>query len=403
MKRNLKSYTNFLNELLVLERFYFATKYSNEETENVINFIRNKKLKFAQETEFGLTVGKPSSFSVKKRARTTRRNTILEIIYVRIVSALEVLLVSLIRDIFILTKEPFKKQDIKHQFSQGELLSLDSTTSILNMIINKECRKLSSGGYNDIVKYYKRHFNIDIGSFHPGNRRMEEIHDRRHLLVHKLGRTDKAYRQKYNTTTTFVFINEEYLREMISDLRLFSTFLNNQLDYRLNNDFIKEITKESLSKKTRVVELSHPENYEFEFLSKDYEFWAGDEYCKSNSIVKKIEKVDLEKTKLEVCGESQVLKTFLRIIRKSCKRNGFEFKGKGILNNNKADGFSQKILDEDLILRIKSNLPEQPWEKGIHKIVAGKLNITNKICSSGIQQLIANGDFKMQIDGKIVG
>lgn len=402
MKRNLKSYTNFLNELLVLERFYFATKYSYEETENVINFIRNNKLKFAKETDFGLTVGKPNPFSVKKRARTTRRNIILEIIYVRIVSALEVLLVDLIRDVFILTKEPFKRQDIKHQFSQGELLSLDSTTSILNMIINKECRKLSSGGYNDIVKYYKRHFNIEIGSFHPGNKRMEEIHDRRHLLVHKLGKTDKAYRKKYNTTSTSVFINEEYLLETISDLRSFSSLLKNQLDYRLNNDFNKATKKESLSKKTRVIELHHPENYEFEFLSIDYEFWAGDEYCKSNSIIKKIEKVGLETTKLEVVGEVQVLKSFLRLIRRRCKKNGFEFKEKGLSNNNNNGGFSQKLLDEELILKIKSELPEQPWEKGIHKLIATKLNISNKISSSGIQQLIANGDFKMQIDGKIV-
>lgn len=359
-------------------------------------------MKFAQETEFGLTVDKPNPFSVKKRARTTRRNIILEIIYVRIVSALEVLLVDLIRDIFLITKDPFKRQDIKHQFSQGELLSLDSTTSILNMIINKECRKLSSGGYNDIVKYYKRHFNIDIGSFHPGNKRMEEIHDRRHLLVHKLGKTDKAYRKKYNATSTSVLINEEYLLEAISDLRTFSSLLKNQLDYRLNNDFTKTADKESKAKRTRIIELTHPENYEFEFLSKDYEFWAGDEFCKSNSIVKKIDRVNSETTKLEVCGDTQVLRAFVRLIRRRCKKNGFEFKEKKQPNNGLNVEYSQKLLDEDLILKIKNELPEQPWEKGIHKEVAKKLNISNKISSSGIQQLIANGDFKMQTDGKII-
>ena len=235
----MKAYSNFLNELLVLERFFFGTKYSFEETENLIAFIRANKLKFAQETDFGLTVSKPNPFSIKKRAKTTRRNIVLELIYVRIVSALEVFLVDLIRDIFILSKDPFKRQDIKHQFTQGELLSLESTTSILDMIINKECRKLSSGGYKDIVKYYKRNFSIDIGSFHPGNKRMEEIHDRRHLLVHKLGKTDKAYRQKYNTFNMSVYIKEDYLIETISDLRTFATLLKNQVDYRIKNDFEK--------------------------------------------------------------------------------------------------------------------------------------------------------------------
>lgn len=138
------------------------------------------------------------------------------------------------------------------------------------------------------------------------------------------------------------------------------------------------------------------------FYLKTMNFGAGDEYCKSNSILKKVDKVDSENTKIQVLGEAQVLRAFLRLIRRRCKKNSFEFKEKKQPNIDTNKEYSQKLLDEDLILKIKNELPEQPWETGIHKIIAKKLNISNKISSSGIQQLIANGDFKMQVDGKII-
>jgi len=278
---------------------------------------------------------------------------------------------------------------------------LESTTSIFDMIINKECRKLSSGGYKHILKYYKRNFNIDIGSFHPGNRQMEEIHERRHLLVHKLGKTDKAYRKKYNTTNMSVLIKEDYLLETISDLRTFATFLKNQVDYKIKNDFQKPKSSVNDDTNVRIIKLKHPENYEYDFFDSEYEFWAGDEFCKSKSLLNKIIKVDSENTIIEVKGSSLAIKRFLRLIRRKSRSNRFEYK-EVKKNNQNESNFSQQILDEELVEKIKSRLPEQPWEKSIHKLVAKELNISNKLCSIGIQQLIANGDFKMQIDGIII-
>ena len=155
-------------------------------------------------------------------------------------------------------------------------------------------------------------------------------------------------------------------------------------------------------KKIRVVELTHPEGFEFDFLNPNYEFWGGDEFCKAKSLLEKITQINALTTKIEVKGTQLVLKRYLRLIRRKCKSNGFNFQEIKQNGYNEKSTFSQRILDEELIEKIKNKLPKQPWEKGIHKLIAKELNISNKLCSIGIQQLIANGDYKMQIRGKII-
>ena len=72
--------------------------------------------------------------------------------------------------IFAATKIPFQnKNEIK--FSQSEILSI-SQEDLLEKIITKECRKLSSGGFDEIKKYYKKNFNTDISSISPGLMKM---------------------------------------------------------------------------------------------------------------------------------------------------------------------------------------------------------------------------------------
>jgi ssDNA-binding Zn-finger/Zn-ribbon topoisomerase 1/Tfp pilus assembly protein PilE len=58
-------------------------------------------------------------------------------------------------------------------------------------------------------------------------------------------------------------------------------------------------------------------------------------------------------------------------------------------------------LDEQLIERVRDELPKQPWPKGIHKIIATKLTLTHAVVYSAISELIRQGVFNPQIDGKL--
>ena len=58
-----------------------------------------------------------------------------------------------------------------------------------------------------------------------------------------------------------------------------------------------------------------------------------------------------------------------------------------------------KVLDESVIEKVKSEMPIQPWEKGISKAVAKKVGISNSDMHRAIKTLIARGVFKNQING----
>lgn len=46
---------------------------------------------------------------------------------------------------------------------------------------------------------------------------MQEYHDRRHLLVHRLGETDSQYRKKYNANTKSISISDDYIIGCMED------------------------------------------------------------------------------------------------------------------------------------------------------------------------------------------
>jgi predicted SprT family Zn-dependent metalloprotease len=58
-------------------------------------------------------------------------------------------------------------------------------------------------------------------------------------------------------------------------------------------------------------------------------------------------------------------------------------------------------LNEEIIQQVRNELPVQPWPKGTHKLVATKLNLTNREVFAAINELIKRGIFNPQIDGKL--
>lgn len=56
-------------------------------------------------------------------------------------------------------------------------------------------------------------------------------------------------------------------------------------------------------------------------------------------------------------------------------------------------------ISEELIQAVKSRLPEQPWEKHIHKTIAQELGASNSQVNKATQELIRRGDFYQQVDG----
>lgn len=66
-------------------------------------------------------------------------------------------------------------------------------------------------------------------------------------------------------------------------------------------------------------------------------------------------------------------------------------------SKSKKDKFSQDFLEE-----VKKVLPEQPWPKGVHFIVAEKMGISPKTSAIAIGELMNKNMVKRQKDGKII-
>lgn len=58
-------------------------------------------------------------------------------------------------------------------------------------------------------------------------------------------------------------------------------------------------------------------------------------------------------------------------------------------------------LSEEIIEKVKQNLPEQPWPSGTHQQIAANLNLPPKLITKAMDQLIKRGEALVQVNGKL--
>jgi hypothetical protein len=222
----LKAFSNCYKELEALKKFHISVDYAFNKTENLEDIEDHSTVSLIIQNSQSI-VERPITFGLKGKHAFTRRRALNEVVYVRVISILEVYLTDSLLDIFAESKTPFKSKN-EFKISQSELLSI-SQEDLFDRVISKECRKLSSGGFDIIVKYYKKNFHIDVSIMSPGLRKMQEYHDKRHLLVHRLGSTDEKYRRKYSTEELKIKIDNEYLDQAFSDIYSFVKEINRKI------------------------------------------------------------------------------------------------------------------------------------------------------------------------------
>jgi hypothetical protein len=399
----MKALQNLSQELYRLTAFHKATVYSYEQAELTINYKKKIKIPFDTETPEGLLVRNPVYFKITRSSKIEIRKNLNELVFVRLISALEVFLVDVVRDIFLVTKEPFKRNDLRLELNHAELLSIRSTAEISSKIINKECRKLTSAGYDDIVKYYKRHFEIDLNSFAPGKSKIDEYHDRRHLLVHRLGKTDSTFRQKYNYFKNSIDIGEDYLFQCITEFKDFAQLVSAQVGYYIQNILpIVERKNEGIERRVKIEVKSCNEMPEF--FDDNFEFWVDDEFRMLRDIIHRRENHSDCDFDITVAGTAREVKSYLKVVRRNSRKIKFHINeiNEFYRVDKNESGKLIKLLDAEMLDKVKCELPSQPWPKGIHKVVATKLGTTNKLVSIAIQQLIGNKVFRPQVDGVVL-
>lgn len=292
-----------------------------------------------------------------------------ELLYIRVVSALEVFLVQSVRDIFKQTTLPFRSDNKKVELNHSQILEFTNLRQLRNHLLHKETRPLSSLGYEDVVKYYKQQLGLDISSLGPGLNKMKYYHQVRHILVHRLGKADKHFKKQYDFTKTYLQIDEKLLIALFNDVYVYAFQVSQAIKSLINSHKIIKVYKEFKGDRFRI-EFDSKINDKVNFLEPEYHFWVGDEiYYLEDLGIKVISKG--ARHIVEVWGETEILRAYKRSIKTRLKTsNYFE-------NISIKPIAHPKIFDESIILSVSKLLPQGIWPLDTHKKIALELGLSN--------------------------
>ena len=173
-------------------------------------------------------LGKVDAPMITTYARRTHLPALREVVFVRAISALEVFLVDSLKTLFLERPDLFHVKGEVVEFQTSEVLSSSSIAPLKAKILDCLSRRLQNQGFEEVVKYYRK-FGVLFEQSGVSPQSLSEVHERRHLLVHRLGKTDAIYRHKHNVTMARVTVDEAYLLESLTAVRELCRFVNGRL------------------------------------------------------------------------------------------------------------------------------------------------------------------------------
>ncbi|WP_287600890.1 hypothetical protein [Thiothrix sp.] len=225
-------YKNFLREIEDIEIFHLATLFSYDQAierrKDEIRsgyYVEDQPIMRDLQKEYRHQSIAADFNELSDKLKIQFPSKLREIILIRLISVLEVFLVDMVREIFVNRKELFKK-DEKLNISYNLVLSYNSLSDLYEDFINKECRMLQNSGIDKLSVYFKNNFGIDFNSFSKDIKSIKEVHERRHLFVHRLGKVDEKYKRDYNYAGEKLSVDKKYIINAFETFREFAGFIN---------------------------------------------------------------------------------------------------------------------------------------------------------------------------------
>lgn len=325
----LDSYLQLDMELLHLRRLYEMGSFAFANTESLIGYkINQKKIN----PDSLLSIGNYRLTYTAKEVRSYLNNHsaeyLRELIFIRIISAVEAFFTDTLRDVYMHTHIPFSKQDSHIEFSIGEILSTRSLDELQNKILSRDKRKLNSG-LIETDRYYKKVFGVDFNNFGERYKAIKEYYDRRNLFVHSLGRsedatrliakTDKKYKIDYATNKNELDVSEVYLINCINDIKDFSTYVHNKIIAKIAEPEWQDNSDDKVQKNTLCLKIELKEENINEF-NPEYKFRVGESIFKLNSFLESII-MNENVVELKLVGWAGALYRYYSIIKKLKRLN----------------------------------------------------------------------------------
>ena len=78
----------------------------------------------------------------------------------RLISSVEVFHVDLVRAIFMFRRDlPARNQPLELPYAY--VASLTTLSELITKLVDRDCRAITSGGFDEATKYFKRQFQMD--------------------------------------------------------------------------------------------------------------------------------------------------------------------------------------------------------------------------------------------------
>lgn len=181
----------------------------------------------------GSTVVSRSLKVVTYHARDVYPMLLRSTLLVRLVAAYEAYLVDTVEEISQRTSKPFLT-DSRIEMSQSQFLTIQQSGGVLSFIVSKKLRQLTSGGFDEIRKWYSKDLSIDILADGQSLSDLKEIHDRRHVFVHRSGYADSQYCNTHPGTGVKdgdqIPVDEGYLLAAIATLEKSALHLKRRIE-----------------------------------------------------------------------------------------------------------------------------------------------------------------------------
>ncbi|SRR5208282_3226394 len=246
--RRFSSYADYQKTIDRIKTIYEATMHSydvmynsgREQLKDSTN--REAKVRF----EFGgKSVERPLKV-VTHHARDVYPQLLRSTLLVRVVAGYEAFLVDMVAEVSRRSDTPFASEG-RIDMSYAELLQIDQTSGVRAYIVNKGLRGLTSGGIEEIRRFYQKRLSFDIVAKTPDYEKIAEIHQRRHLYVHRGGRADGQYIRKFKPAglgeNQVIPVPEDYFLASIALLRSSGLHIKAEMEQRYPARLVHRYTK----------------------------------------------------------------------------------------------------------------------------------------------------------------
>lgn len=355
----------FFAELSNLKRLYFVTLRAQQLfAANIKQLSHGEELQPILSKKYDPKLNVPHHLDAKAFLKKDAALYLREVIFVRLMSAVEVMLIDYAYN--LLSANRMTLLGKKVEIDTNLLTTFSNLDDLWSKIIKDECRNLNGRKFSDVTEYFQRKFDLKLQSF-AEHKQIEEMYDRRNILVHALGQTDEAYRKKYSYDSSFLSVDESYLMKVFSLLEDFHSLLRRLTFKKLNHSQPLSDIKRNYQVKVnvRIIDEAAAPLFSPELRIPSS---SGDAIL-SDLVKNKV--ASQNDVGIVLSGSKPIIGKYIELLKKAEFEKLLQITRREVLSRGHRSQLSNETLQ-----KIYARLGPRPWPRGVRDDIASEFEIS---------------------------